>query len=84
MPNHRPVPELAYWTGTRPADIVPAQLEQPTLGGVFIEPASEEVAELSILDKRDPRRLDARRPGGFREVARNRSWVLSAGAGCRG
>jgi hypothetical protein len=79
VPNHRPVPNLAYWTDTRPADIVSAQLERPSADGLFIEPANEEVKELSILDKNDPKRLDARRPESYMLVSQNRSWRLYAG-----
>ena len=81
VPNHRPVPSLAYWTARRPREIVSAELRAPTAEGLYLAPASARVAELSILDPRDPRRLVARVPAGYRPVARNRSWVLHAG--CR-
>jgi hypothetical protein len=81
VPNHRPVPELAYWTGRRPADIPSAQLRRPTPNGLFVAPATPSVAKLSILDPRD-RSAPARPPPGYREVVRNRSWVLYGG--CRG
>jgi hypothetical protein len=81
VPNHRPVPNLAYWTDRRPSEIVSAQLERPSPDGIFIEPANEQVKELSILDKNDPKRLDAERPPAYRLVARNRSWRLYAGCG---
>lgn len=79
VPNHRPVPELAYWTGRRPSEIVSAQLERPGKRDLFLAPATPEVERLSILDPRDPRRLDAAVPAGYRPVARNRSWVLHSG-----
>jgi hypothetical protein len=78
VPNHRPVPELAYWTGRRPARIVSAQLRAPGRRGLFVAPATPAVARLSILDPRD-RTAPAARPRGFQELARNRSWVLYAG-----
>lgn len=79
VPNHRPVPSLAYWTEREPEEIVSAQLERPSPDGLFISPANAEVEELSVLDPRDPRRLDAEVPRDYDEVARNRSWVLYAG-----
>jgi len=81
VPNHRPVPELAYWTGRRPKQIVDAQRMRPTPDGLFIAPATVAVAKLSILDPRDPT-APATPPPGYRELTRNRSWVLSGG--CRG
>jgi len=79
VPNHRPVPSLAYWLERRPEQIVSAQLERPSAAGAFLAPASAEVERLSILDKNDPKRLDAEVPRGYRLVARNRSWLLYAG-----
>ncbi|MBA2579283.1 MAG: hypothetical protein H0V03_00290, partial [Thermoleophilaceae bacterium] len=81
VPNHRPVPALAYWTSRRPREVISAELRAPTADGLYLAPANARVAELSILDPRDPRRLVARVPDGYRPVARNRSWVLHAG--CR-
>ena len=81
VPNHRPVPSLAYWTQTRPREVISAQLRTPGRTGTFLAPATPAVARLSILDPRDPRRLDARVPAGYRPVARNRSWVLYEGCG---
>ena len=79
--NHWPIPELAYWTGRRPKQIVDAQRMRPTPDGLFIAPATVAVAKLSILDPRDPT-APATPPPGYSQVARNRSWVLSGG--CRG
>ncbi len=81
VPNHRPVPNLAYWTDRPPGDIISAQLERPTPNGVFFEPTTEQVKRLSILDPNDPKRLDAERPRNYRLVASNESWRLYAG--CR-
>ena len=78
VPNHRPVPELAYWTGRRPKDIVSAARQAPTPDGLFVAPASAEAEKLSILDPRD-RTEPATRPPGYREIARNRSWVMYGG-----
>lgn len=75
VPNHRPVPLLAWWLDRPPRDFVSAQLERPARGA-FVAPASERVAEAFVLDRRDPGRLDAEVPPSFRRVTANRSWVL--------
>lgn len=80
VPNHRPVPELAYWLDRRPEEIVSAQLKRPGPQGLFLEPANERVKQLSILDPKDPKRLDARVPPGYTRAASNRSWRLYSGA----
>lgn len=77
VPNHRPVPHIALWTGIAPAEIVSAQLEQPTTGS-YIDPADDRVERNFTLDPRDPKRLTAEVPPGFDETARNASWVLYA------
>lgn len=77
VPNHRPVPHIALWTGIPPGQIVSAQLEQPT-SGLYVDPASERVLRNFTLDPRDPKRLTADVPPGFQEVTRNDSWVLYA------
>jgi hypothetical protein len=87
VPNHRPVPDLALWTDTRPRDIQALPVG-PLPDGAYIGPATPESAKLSVLDPRDPKPLGAsvpspgRGPAGYREVGRNRSWV--AFAGCAG
>jgi len=77
VPNHRPVPHVALWTGIPPGEIVSAQLEQPTRG-TYIDPANERVLRNFTLDPRDPKRLTASAPPGFEEIAANESWRLYA------
>ena len=77
VPNHRPIPHVALWTGIRPRDIASAQLSPPTSGS-YLDPASERVLRNFTLDPRDPKRLTATVPPGFRRVTANRSWVLYA------
>jgi hypothetical protein len=77
VPNHRPVPHVALWTGIPPAAIVSAQLERPD-HGLYIDPANRSVERNFTLDPKDPRTLTAAVPRGFRRVAANRSWVLWA------
>jgi hypothetical protein len=45
---------------------------------VYVDPASRRVERNFTLDPHDPRKLTAQVPPGFREVARNESWVLYA------
>jgi hypothetical protein len=77
VPNHRPVPHLALWTGIEPGKIISAQLQVPTRG-VYIDPASERVRRNFTLDPHDPKTLTARVPPGFERAAANRSWILYA------
>ncbi len=82
VPNHRPVPHVALWTGIAPQQIISAQLEQPTHGS-YLDPASERVLRNFTLDPHDPKRLTASVPPGFKRVAANRSWVLYANCRAR-
>jgi hypothetical protein len=76
VPNHRPVPILAWYLDRAPGRFISAQLERPRRG-LFVGPATPLVREKFVLDPRDPGRLAVPdRPGGFRRVAANRSWVL--------
>lgn len=81
VPNHRPVPSLAYWTDRRPGEIISARLRRPSPDGVFLAPATRAVEKLSILDPRDPGPLTAAVPSSYRPVTGNRSWRLYAGCG---
>lgn len=81
VPNHRPVPSLAYWTDRRPTQIVSALRRTPSPAGLFVAPRPE-VASLSILDPRDATLPATAVPAGYRLVAENRSWRLFAGSAC--
>jgi hypothetical protein len=80
VPNHRPVPLLAYWSDIRPKEILTSSAT-PT--GALVLPANAEVQKLSILDPHEPVPLRLSAPPGFRPVARDRSWLLYAGPRCR-
>jgi hypothetical protein len=80
VPNHRPVPLLAYWVDIRPNEIL---TRTPGARGSLILPANDEVQKLSILDPHEPVPLRLRAPAGYRLAERNRSWLLYA-AGCNG
>ena len=56
--------------------MVSASEQRPPSRGYFLEPASPFVIHNFILDPGDPTRLTLDVPAGFREVARNDSWVL--------
>ena len=75
VPNHRPVPILAWELDRREGEFVSAQLERPRRG-LFVAPANAIVREKFVLDPNDPKRLDADVPSDFAPVAGNRSWTL--------
>ncbi len=75
VPNHRPVPILAWYLERSPEDFTSAQLERPRRG-LFVAPATDVVEEKFVLDANDPRRLEADVPPGFVAVAGNQSWHL--------
>lgn len=80
VPNHRPVPVLAYYLDRRPDQIVSAALERPKRG-LFVAPATSLVEEKFVLDPSDPKRFVPEVPSDFRRVGGNRSWLLYA-KGC--
>ena len=80
VPNHRPVPILAWYLDRDPDVFVSAQLERP-VRGLYVAPANRVVEQKFVLDPRDPKRVEAAVPAGFTAVARNESWVLYA-RGC--
>lgn len=79
LSNHRNVPNLRLWANLDPDEVVSAQLARPSRQGLFLAPANERVARLSVLDPNDPRRLAAQVPPTYREFARNDSWILYGG-----
>lgn len=80
VPNHRPVPILAWYLDVDQERIRSAQLERPS-HGLFVAPATRVVEQKFVLDPNDPKRLDADVPPGFTRVTGNESWVLYA-KGC--
>lgn len=81
LPNHRNVPELAYWLDRRPTAIVSAIREAPTRDGAFLAPTPR-AAPFSILDPRDATLPADEVPAGYRLAAANRSWRLFTGPAC--
>ena len=77
VPNHRPVPHVALWTGIPPGEIVSAQLAAADVGRLR---RPRQRARAAQLHARPARSAQAHRdvPPGFERVAANRSWVLYA------
>ncbi|HWI08042.1 MAG TPA: hypothetical protein VNT54_11055 [Solirubrobacteraceae bacterium] len=82
VPNHRPVPSLAYWLDRRPRSIVSAARTAPAADGAFLAPTPE-AEPLSILDPKDATRPATDVPPGYALAAENRSWRLYRGPACR-
>jgi hypothetical protein len=76
VPNHRAVPRLAFDLDLPPSRIVSSSEQRQPDRGYFLDPASPFVVHNFVLDPNDPARLETPVPAGFREVARNDSWVL--------
>jgi hypothetical protein len=76
VPNHRAVPRLAFDLDVRPSEVISSSQQRQPRRGYFLEPASPFVVHNFILDPNDPARFEVEVPDGFREVARNESWVL--------
>lgn len=76
VPNHRAVPRLAFDLDLRPSQILSSSEQRQPRRGHFLNPASRFVIQNFILDPNDPSRFVTTVPPGFREVARNESWVL--------
>ncbi len=74
VPNHAPVPLLALYLKTSPANVVSAQVNQISYG-TYVDPASMEVEHDYVLDPHDPH-LAVTVPPGFTESATNRSWLI--------
>jgi len=76
VPNHRAVPRLAYGLEIKPTQIVSASEEGVPDRGYFVAAASPFVIHNFILDPNDTTKLSLPVPPGFREVARNKSWIV--------
>jgi hypothetical protein len=74
VPNHAPVPLLALHLKTSPKNVVSAEGAKISRG-VYVDPASKQVEQDYVLDKRDPH-VAASVPPGFSAVKTNRSWLI--------
>jgi hypothetical protein len=74
VPNHAPIPLLALYLKSSPADVVNGQLAGLS-SGEYVDPASKDVEESYVLDPNDPH-VAVNVPPGFTEVRANRSWLI--------
>jgi hypothetical protein len=74
VPNHAPIPLLALYLKTSPANIRSAQVGYISFG-TYADPASREVEADYVLDPRDPHQAVSVPPG-FTESQANRSWLI--------
>ena len=74
VPNHAPVPLLALYLKTSPANIVSLQYGNIS-SGVYVDPSSRYVEKLYVLDRQDPVKAVGVPPG-FTRTRSNRSWVI--------
>lgn len=77
VPNHAPIPLLALWLQSAPAEIVSAQ-QRTIAHGTFVEPANEEVQRHYILNANDPHEPNqpVAVPPGFTATHTSRSWLV--------
>ncbi|HWX46260.1 MAG TPA: hypothetical protein VNY52_13185 [Solirubrobacteraceae bacterium] len=77
VPNHAPIPLLALWLETPPAEIVSAQVRTISKG-TYVDPASREVQRDYILNTNDPNEAStpAVVPPGFTATRTGRSWRI--------
>ncbi len=75
VPNHAPVPLLALYLKTSPANIVSLQVGHIP-DGVYVDPASKEVEEDYVLDQHDPHPLAVNIPPGFTAAGSDASWLI--------
>jgi len=74
VPNHAPVPLLALYLQTSPANIVSAQVGAIS-SGQYVDPASKAVEEDYVLDPHDPHR-PVNVPPGFLAAHANHTWLI--------
>jgi hypothetical protein len=74
VPNHAPVPLLALFLQTSPANVVSAQ-NGTIEAGQYVDPASKEVEDDYVLDPHDPHR-PVNVPPGFLAAHANRTWLI--------
>jgi hypothetical protein len=72
--NHAPIPLLALYLKTSPANVVSGEVRRIPYGQ-YVDPASREVEVEYVLDPNDPHPAVVVPPG-FTEVHANRSWLI--------
>jgi hypothetical protein len=76
VPNHAPIPLLALYLKTSPANVISAQVGH-IARGTYVDPASREVEQDYVLDPHDPH-VAVSVPPGFAATRSNRSWLIFA------
>ncbi len=74
VPNHAPIPLLALWLGSSPANIVSAQA-RTIAHGTYVEPATAEVGRDYILDPSEHARI-VHVPPAFAQTRHTPTWVV--------
>lgn len=74
VPNHAPVPLLALYLETSPANVISAQSKTISYGQ-YVDPASKEVEDDYVLDPHDPHRTVSVPPG-FVESHATSTWLV--------
>lgn len=74
VPNHAPVPLLALYLETSPANVISAQTKTIS-SGQYVDPASKEVEDDYVLDPHDPH-LPVSVPPGFVEADATQTWLI--------
>jgi len=77
VPNRRPIPLLALWLKLDPSEVADAQ-SRPPLRGTYVMPATADVAQAYILDRRDRDKRVPAPPRGFERVRANAAWIVFA------
>jgi hypothetical protein len=72
--NHAPIPLLALYLKTSPANVVSGEVKRIHYGQ-YVDPASREVEVEYVLDPNDPHPAVVVPPG-FTEAHANRSWLI--------
>lgn len=75
VPNHAPVPLLALYLKTSPANVRSLQVGHID-SGVYVDPASKEVEEDYVLDPHDPHPRTVSIPPGFESAGGDASWLI--------
>ncbi|HEV2818924.1 MAG TPA: hypothetical protein VGW11_00305 [Solirubrobacteraceae bacterium] len=76
VPNRRPVPHLALWTGAPAGSFVVAQDEPVPREGIYLRPSSPAVARDFVLDRRDVDRSVAPPPPGMPRAGQSTFWTV--------
>lgn len=75
VPNHAPVPLLALYLETSPANVVSLQSGH-IASGIYVDPASRQVETDYVLDPHDPHAKTVSIPPGFSAAGADASWLI--------